>query len=288
MQIVRARLQTHIHHAAHRSAKLGRIGVGLHLELLNRVDGRLHHLAAPLRARQIRRVVVDAIDHEVVLRHAHAAGTEAAITAAAGRLHRATGKQRQLAVVTAIERHVDNAPVLNHLPLARLDGIEAHSVGGHLHFLRSRADLKRKVELGALVHFERDPRTCNWPKALLLDVQPVSPRRQQRHGVVAIGVRLRGPRNVGGGVSDGDAGGRHYGTRAIRYAAGDLGRLGMESHAGANESGCGNPGDVHLGILPQRVISGRRDATRGGSRRRGCGRRRRESIGGGWVGCRWG
>ena len=66
---VGARLDLQIHHAAERAAELGRVGRGLQLELVEGVHTREdHHRLQP------RLVVVDAVEHEVVVARALAVG----------------------------------------------------------------------------------------------------------------------------------------------------------------------------------------------------------------------
>ena len=79
VEVVGAGFGGEIDDAAHGAAVLRGIGVGLHLELLDGVDGGLHHLRAPLGAGQFHGVIVEAVEQEVVLGIAHAAGAETGI-----------------------------------------------------------------------------------------------------------------------------------------------------------------------------------------------------------------
>ncbi len=102
MQVVGAGLGGDVYHGAHGAAVLCRICIGLHLELLDSVDGRLHHFGLPLGAGKLDAVVVHAVKQEVVLRHAHSADAETAVAATGERLHGASRKESKLVVVAAV------------------------------------------------------------------------------------------------------------------------------------------------------------------------------------------
>ena len=205
VEVVGPGLEVDVDDAAHGAAVLGGVGVGLDLELLDGVDGGLDHLAAALGAGELVGVVVDAVDHEVVLGDLHAAGAEAAVAAAAGGLDGAGREQGELVVLAAVEGHVDDAAVVDHLALAGFDGVELQGVGGDDDVLGDGADFKGEIEFGPLIDREDDAGTSDGLEALLLDGDGVGAGLQQGNGVVAIGVGLGLSGDVGGDVGDGNA-----------------------------------------------------------------------------------
>ena len=101
-------------------AELGGIDAGLHLEFLQRVDGRQHDVGIEIGVG-----IVDAVEREVVEHDALAGDRDRLIGAVAalaraglsggGRERRGVGRERdELQVVAAVQRQLDDALVVDH------------------------------------------------------------------------------------------------------------------------------------------------------------------------------
>ncbi len=124
MQFVAPALDGQVYDPAHAAAEFGGVGVGLHFELLDGVDRRLHHLGAASGGGKFDRVVVDAVHDVVVLADTLPAGGETADTGAGRRLHGAPRHQREVDVVAPVQRHVDDTLVVDHLALRGFHGVQ--------------------------------------------------------------------------------------------------------------------------------------------------------------------
>ena len=147
MDFVRARLHDHVDHAARRLAVLGRKGIRLDLELLNGVNRNRRGVRSPGVGGALQVVVVNAVQHYVVLAGPHAGGAEG-VSPAGVRHHRPRGKQRELDVATAIERKVHDLLVADDLALRRLDRREQGRVGKDRDAFGDLADFERDVDDG--------------------------------------------------------------------------------------------------------------------------------------------
>ena len=115
---VGARLDRRVDHRARAAAELRGIGVGLNLELLQRLDRRLHELHVFAAERVRIGDVVDAVEQEHVVERAVAVDVERALEVHArqprrGRQH-ARREQRELVVVAAVQRQIDDLLLIDH------------------------------------------------------------------------------------------------------------------------------------------------------------------------------
>ena len=179
MQRIRSALDGQVHHRSHASSILSRVRIGLHFEFLNRVDGRLHHFSATAGRRQLHRIVVDAVHDVIVLAHTLSAGGEAADARPRGRLDRTAGHQRQIQKVAPVQRHVDNALIVDHLPLRRLHRIQAADRGFNVDLLGNRAHFQSEVQFLALVNVKLHAALQDGLEPRQLGANFVSARLQQ-------------------------------------------------------------------------------------------------------------
>ena len=131
MEIVRPRLDAHIHHRSSGPAIFSGEAVCGHLELLNGVYGRLHGFRLPTLSRVLHVVVINAVKDVVILAGTHPASAESAETGAGVRLHGACREQRQLDVVAPVQWQVHDLLVVDHLSLRRFSNYQQRRVGGH-------------------------------------------------------------------------------------------------------------------------------------------------------------
>ncbi len=105
VDLVGARLDDGVHDRAIAAAEFSAVGIGLDLELGDGIDRRLDHIGGTVEHVAQVRVVVDAVEQEVILQRAGAAGAEAesgfdARSGLGGSNARA--EQRELGVVAAV------------------------------------------------------------------------------------------------------------------------------------------------------------------------------------------
>ena len=132
--------------AAARAAELGAVVRGLDAELLHGIGRELHDLIRKALIAGAVRVVVDAIDDEIVQRTAHAVHVERSVAAArdAGFAY-ARRKQRQVGVRAAVQWQIDDligaddGAAGTGVGLKRCRGIGDHDLLGHI------ADLQREI-----------------------------------------------------------------------------------------------------------------------------------------------
>ncbi len=138
-------------------AELGGIDAGLHLEFLQRVDGRQHDVGVEIGVG-----VVDAVEREVVEHDALAGDGDRLIGAVAtlartglaggGRQRGRVGRERdQLQIVAAVQRQFDDALVVDHGADGGVLGLQLGGAGfdgdgfGHL------ADGQAEIEADGLL-----------------------------------------------------------------------------------------------------------------------------------------
>ena len=218
---VGARLDRRVDDGAGAAAVLGRVGVGLNLEFLQRLDRRLHQLHV-LAAEGVRvGDVVHAVEQEHVVEGAVAVDVEHALEVDAGQ-PRSAGQhagreQRELVVVAAVQRQFDDLLLVDDRARATRSSVSSSGVAATTSTASvSCAGLQRDVDARDLCDLQRDAGAHRLLKALAL----------HRHRVVA------GPKagnDVGPGVgrcrSHGDAGlhVRHDHDGARDHCAGRIG-----------------------------------------------------------------
>ena len=170
--------------------QLGCIGVGLHLELLDGVNGRFERDIAKLP-----RVVAGPVQREVVLVVASADG-DPRTAAAGGRSDReiesagtrsGSGRQQQqLREVTAIERDLRGIAVVDNLANDGILGLQLRCLRAHRDRFGYGAHFQRDVEPGLLINLDDDTRDRLFLEAGDFRRDAVLPDLQQRHDVIAI------------------------------------------------------------------------------------------------------
>src|SRR5580658_9666505 len=106
MDLVGARLNHGVHDCPVATSEFSAVGVGLNLELGNRIDRRLHHIGGAVQDVAKICVVVDAVQQEIILQRAGAVGAEAircydARSGFSG--SHANAQQSQLRVVASVQ-----------------------------------------------------------------------------------------------------------------------------------------------------------------------------------------
>ena len=136
VQAVRARLRDHVH-LARLAPEFGGVDAGLHLEFFERVDRRQEDVGVEVDVG-----VVDAVERVVVefaalpRNRQLLVGARAALAVArlagAGKLGADVRAQRdQLEIVSAVERQLDDAPVLDDGADGRIRGFDQRRDPGH-------------------------------------------------------------------------------------------------------------------------------------------------------------
>ncbi len=194
VEVVRARLDLQVHDAAERLTELGRVGAGLDLELLERVDAREDHDRL-----QPGLVVVDAVEHVVVVAGALAVGRE--------RRRRAPGERARAVDVRARAaaqdaghraRQADEVAAVEGQRLDLLLDDRGAEIGGcrlqqrrlglDLDDLGHRPELEREVHAHPLVDADVDVREGDRLEAGQAGGHGVGARGQRRGRVLALGI----------------------------------------------------------------------------------------------------
>jgi hypothetical protein len=118
VQRVGAAADAGIDHCARRTAVFGAVVVGVEAELLHRVRRRLHHLVREALVAGAVGVIVQAVEVVGVECRAHAVDVVCPVARRCVALHgfaHAGREQRQVGVLAAVQREVDNGVVLDHL-----------------------------------------------------------------------------------------------------------------------------------------------------------------------------
>ena len=150
-----ALLDRGVDHRARGLAELRRVGARLHLELLQRIDRRLHHLRAAFLQVGRERVVVGAVERVVVPGRVVAVGVEERVFAAARDARRAPHdawrQERQLRIASAEQRQVvASASRSTTLPMSAVCVCSSSVRPDHHHLLGYRADAQLKIDLRAV------------------------------------------------------------------------------------------------------------------------------------------
>ena len=131
--------------------------VGLHLELLDRIGRHLHDLVREALVAGAVGVVVDAVENEAVDRAAQAVDVERRVARLGNRgLADARAEQRQIGVVPAIERQVDDLFLGDDLAAIARIGFEELRGADDLDRLADVPDRHREVDTLARVDRDRD------------------------------------------------------------------------------------------------------------------------------------
>ena len=222
VQRVRTRLRGDADGGARRLAELRRVRARDDLELADRIHRRPRHLRRQFLDVFGNRVVVEAVEQEIVLQRTDAVHVDAARAARrrAARLFRvaialhAGGEAEQVVPVTQRQRQVGDLRLADDGAERRLLRVDERRRRFHADALLERADGEREVEARALARLA---------ESLQLDVDDVLAGDERRDDVTAlcIGDCLRG--DVGADVHGRHRGARYHRVGLILDSPGDRG-----------------------------------------------------------------
>ena len=215
---VRALLDRRVDHGAGGLAELGRIGPRLHAEFLQRVDRGLNHLCAPLLQVRRERVIVRAVEHEVVPGGVVAVRVEERVLAAARQARRSDHdprrQQRQLGVAPAEQRQVRDLTLVHGIPDVRgLRVQQPAPSGAHDDLFGQRAHGQREIDFNALLNVKLDVLADGAAEALKLRRDSVGSDLQARECVFPLAIGERIDRHTGRRLRRGDHRSRDHGAR---------------------------------------------------------------------------
>jgi hypothetical protein len=137
------------------------------------------------------RVVVDAVEQEVVIGAPHPVGVEGALTRS-GRLRRdrrpvdVRRQQGEVGVVAPVERQLDDLVGVDHLAMLARIGLERGGRSDHLDRFRHRAHLQRDVDALSGVDVHDDIGGAGLCESGLLDRHGVAPDADVEELIVAV------------------------------------------------------------------------------------------------------
>ncbi len=157
MDLVGAGLDDGVHDRAVAAAEFGAVGVGFDLEFGDGVHRRLDHIRGAVKHVAQIRIVVDAVEQEIVLQRARAVGAEAVccFDARAGLGGSdADAEQSELRVVAAVQGKRVDALAVHHLAKVGGFGFELRTFAGDRDGFRCRAGLKLQVHADAILNVD--------------------------------------------------------------------------------------------------------------------------------------
>ena len=209
MKLVRAAAERRVDDRAAGAAELGAEVVGLDLELLHRVRRHLHDLVGEALVAGAVRVVVDAVEDEIVQRAAQAVDVERGVARLADRrLADAGTEQCEVGVGAAVERQVDNRLVADDLAAVARFALEQPGGAGDDNGFTDVADLHRQIDALASVDRHDERLDDRGRKPLQLGPQAVGADANVEELIVpfAVADRRGGDGGVGVLERDGRAG----------------------------------------------------------------------------------
>ena len=173
------------------ASELGGIDARLHLEFVQRVDGRQERVAAVIDVRigdAVQRVVIELLplpaDRNLGSRAAVASLARGRpVGAETGDHVRAESDQR--GEVAPVERQIDDPFVIDHGAHRGIFGGQQRSASSHLDHLGDRADPELEVEAGHLLHLQLDAVANLGLQALHFRLDVIYARQQRREGIVS-------------------------------------------------------------------------------------------------------
>ena len=156
--MLRAAVDAHVEDGAGGASVLGAVVVGFYAELADRVRRRLDGLVGEALVRCAVRVVVQAVEHEVIELAALAVHVVGSVAAG----HRlvfqvvcadAWRQQRQIGVGATVQRKVVDVARGDDLPAFAVFSVEQGGCAGYSHRLGCRAGLQGHVDALARIHF---------------------------------------------------------------------------------------------------------------------------------------
>ncbi len=229
-EVVRPAADRYVDDRAGVAPVLRRVVAGLNLELLDRVHRGDDGLRLAILLAHDRRVVVDAIDQEIVLADRLAVADEAA--AEAGVTERppvaapnlgcdAGGEQRQRLVVASADRQVFDLLALDGVVERGRFGLQQRRGPGDLHDLDHISHLEREVNAEPIAGMNLDSRPHGLLETFGLYRNLVDPDPERACDVGAAGIGLPFARDVGVDFADGDRSAGYHGPGRIGDRAGN-------------------------------------------------------------------
>ena len=209
------------------AAELGRIDAGLHLELLQRIDGGHHDERIEVRVgvlHAVERVVVEI--GALAGNRNRLAGADAALArrclSLAGESGGDVRRQRnQLQVVAAVQRQFDDALVLDHRADGGVLGGQQRGVSHHLDGFDDFSHLQFDIDAGRLLHMQFNLAPDHGLESGLSGLQRVSAGRERRKRIDAGFVGNDRAGCAGAFVRGGDRDTRGRGAGDVARLAGD-------------------------------------------------------------------
>src|SRR6266478_282438 len=177
VDLVGPRFDDGVHNGAVAAAEFGIVRIGLNLKLGDGVHGRLHHIGCAIEDVAQVRVVVDAVEQEVILQRASAVGAEAeagfdARTGLGG--SDAGAEKSELRVVASVQGKRVDAPAVHHLAKFGGFGFELWTLAGDCHDFRCHARLELQVHANAVLDVHLNRAGNGLLESLLLDGDAVT------------------------------------------------------------------------------------------------------------------
>ena len=215
--------------------ELRRVGVALHLEFLNLVDGRNHGEGVEVRLR-----VGGAVQEEVCVlsagpTHGVLINNPAADFANLREVHvgvfgesHAGGQSREVEEIAPVERQFHNPAVFDNLPHACRFRVQQGRGRLDIDRLRDLTHLQGKIEASLLIDLQLEGGHVRYLETLPLGAQGVVPGKQAGEREVTARGRHRVSVNIGVSIGDGDLDLRNHRAGTIENYSADT--------AGANLS----------------------------------------------------
>ena len=196
----------------------------LDLELLQRVRKRRRQIQV------VERIIVRAAVHDV----GDAVGLAAChrdrdrweilvgVEVAGGSGGRETGEKDQLGGLPAVQRHLEDALIVDHLSDAGAVRLDEARVRDDGHLFADGADAQRDVDLGVRAHLQHDAVADVGVEPLQDDFQLVRPHRQVRQHVRAVAAGEHGSNQSGVRLGDGHLGARNRAAAGVAHDSGNL------------------------------------------------------------------
>ena len=155
VNLVGAGLDDGVHDGAVAAAEFRAVGIGFDLKLRDGIHRRLHHISGAVQNVAQIRVIVNAVEQEVVLQGAGAVGAEAICGFDArpgfGGSH-TSAEKCELSIVASVQRQRVDAVAVDQLAEVRGFGFELRSLAGDLHCFCRGARLKLHIHANTILH----------------------------------------------------------------------------------------------------------------------------------------
>ena len=239
VDVVRALLDRGVDHRSGRAPELGGVVARRDAELLERIDRRLDDLRRALLQVGGERVVVGAVQGEVVPGRVVAVGVEERVLAAAldalARVDDAGLQQRQLRITASEQRQVGELALVDRMAHVAGLGLEQLGPAADHDLLADVSQREREVGLQTLLDMELDRLPDRLLEALQLDRDRVAADLEVGEHVLSLGVGHGREAGAGALLRRGDGGAGEDGPRRIRDGADDGGRVDLGAGRGSQQ-----------------------------------------------------